>query len=111
MYKIILAILCFTLSGCVAFVSKKASPQEEAEIALILHRHSYKINPGTVQYYGKDFNSARQFYGYAWSNNTLGHFIIINNKNNVEVFWSIDGEFPELDRRLYLSMPPHGAFL
>lgn len=111
MYKIFLVILTFALSGCVAFVSKKASPCEEAEIALILHKHSYKVNPGTVRYYGEDFKSARQFYGYAWFNNTLGHFIIINNKDNVEVFWSVNGEFPELDRRLYLSMPPHGAFL
>lgn len=106
--KTIILTLCLFLSGCVALVPKKATLEEEKHIAQILNTHNYKLGTGSVKYLGEDFYNARHYYGYAWSNEIAGQFIIVVDYKlgTREVFWSQNGEFPELDRRVSLSMPP-----
>lgn len=104
--KYILLIVCLFLTGCVGIIPKKATSAEELQIYKILSKHIYTIGPGTVEYLGNTFSQAKYISGYAWKGQELGYFIIIIEEEIAEVFWSKDGEFPELELRLQMSIPP-----
>ena len=104
--KYLLLTICLFLTGCVAFIPKKATVIDESVVRD--HLEHYTLEPGTVEYFGTNIYSARHIYGRAWLGNTLGYFVIIidPDTNRIETHWSENGEFPDLDRRLFLDTLP-----
>jgi len=103
----LIIIFSFWVTGCVAFLSKKVSYNEERRVAYLLSEQHCTVGPGSVRYYGENFEQAKYIYGYAWKEFELGYFVIyIDENETVEVFWSKDGEFPELEKRSFLLLPP-----
>lgn len=104
--KYLLFPVCLFFTGCVAFIPKKATVTDENVVRQYLEH--YTLKPGTVEYFGTSIFTARHIYGRAWLGDTLGYFVVIIDPDDgrSETHWSIDNEFPELDRRLFLDTLP-----
>jgi hypothetical protein len=104
--KYLLLIICLFLTGCMAFIAKKATVLDEGIIRQQLKY--YTLQPGTAEYFGTTIFNARYICGRAWHGNTLGYFVMLIDpgEGKIETHWSADGEFYELNNRVFIDPLP-----